>query len=117
MNWSDIEFAIEVGAEADIDAKILVGGTRYYLIKDYETVEKINAKEVKKIVGIGIRKIKQRFKNNEYFIMMPKASKFWDDETMQNLTEEDRIGIYFETDHEQLVKDGVYAEEMNVVGD
>ncbi len=46
MNWSDIEFAIEVGAEADIDAKIFVDGARYYLVKDYKNVEEIDAKRI-----------------------------------------------------------------------
>ena len=114
MNWSDIEFAIEVGAEADIDAKILVDGARYYLVKDYENVEEIDAKRIKKITGIGIRELKRRFRDDEYFIMMPKESEFWH-ESFEELTEEDGIGIYFEKDHEQLVKDGVYAEEMNII--
>lgn len=114
MNWENIDFAIEVGGEADIDAKILVSGTDYYLIKDFETVEKIDAKEVKQITGIGIRELKKRFKNDEYFIMMPKESKFWDD-SFEELTEDDGIGIYFETDHLQLVEDDIYAEKMTII--
>ncbi len=45
---------------------------------------------------------------------MPKESEFWH-ESFEELTEEDGIGIYFETDHEQLVENGVYAEEMNII--
>ena len=114
MNWSKVQFAVEVGAEADIDAKIFVCGRDLFLIKDYETVEKITAKKFKEIVGIGIREIKKRFRDDDYFIMMPKTSEFWDD-SFEELTDEDGIGIYLETDHQQLVEDGIYAKEMVVV--
>lgn len=114
MEWTDVQFAVEVGGEADIDAKILICGRELFLLQDFETVERINATQFKKIVGIGIREVKRRFREGEYFIIMPKTSKFWF-EGFEDLTEEDGIGIYFETDHQQLVDDGIYAKEMKVI--
>ena len=109
LNWKDIEFAVEVGTETDIYKKIVVQDNRLYLVVNRNTVKRITPKEFKRITGRGIRCIKKDIiRDDAYFIPLPRASQYYEKDLA------DDVGLYIETDHMQLVADGVYAEEMNI---
>lgn len=116
MEWEKINFTVEVGNETDIYEKIFIEGNTLYKLITRNTVEKITAKEFKEIVGLGIRAVKKEFKKGEYFIRLPKESKYYDKELIENDDyETDDYGIYLETDHMELIQMGCYNKDMNII--
>lgn len=116
MEWEKINFTVEVGNETDIYEKVLIEGNTLYKLISKNKVTKITAKEFKEITGLGIRAVKKEFKKGEYFIRLPKESKWYDKELIENDDyETDDYGIYLETDHMELIKMGCYDKDMKII--
>lgn len=111
VSIEDVRFSFEYGCESDIfNHYILTNDNKIYeVMNNGKECKLIPHKQFKELYGVNFIVLRGRLKKGEYFTPLDsKGSAFTDDTTSDD-------GIYFENDHEQLVKDGVWATELQII--
>lgn len=100
--------SFEIGTEWDIEKHFVTIGKNTYEVLNDSQLKKINRRTFKKLYGITWTELSKRLKK-EYFIEITEG-----DESLEDYDDHD-YGFYYENDHEQLIDDGVWPEEFEII--
>ena len=107
MKMEDVLFMVELGCMSDIFEQFFLTKNKAFHFKEYGVVERLTPKQFKKQVGLSISEVRNAFKSDVTFIKNNEGRYFV--EVGEDYIDEDD-GVYIETDHLQLVEDGVFPE-------
>jgi hypothetical protein len=108
ISTKTITESFEIGNEGDIITHFVIIGNKTYEVIEGEKIREVNRRSFKKLYGITWTDLSKKLKK-EYFIEITKGT-----ESIPDYDEHD-YGFYYENDHEQLIIDGVWGEEFEII--